>query len=96
MAGISSEALGKLENKYRFNGIEQTTDLDMNQYDAFYRTMDPQIGRLWQIDPEAENLASYSPYEAMGNNPISNVDPLSNFCTRFGAWGIVYGMVEEV
>ncbi len=86
MAGISSRAAGTLENKKQYNGIEHTTDLDLNQYDAFYRTLDPQIGRFWQIDPQTEALESYSPYESMGNNPITNVDPMGNFKTKFGAW----------
>jgi RHS repeat-associated protein len=79
MAGISSKAAGKLENKKRFNGIEHTTDLDLNQYDAFYRTMDPQIGRWWQIDPKVdEGYESVSPYTSMYNNPISISDPLGD------------------
>jgi RHS repeat-associated protein len=87
MAGISSKALyGAAENKKKYNGIEQTNEFDLNMYDAFYRNLDPQIGRFWQIDPEAESLTSYSPFESMGNNPISNEDPLGNFRSRFGAW----------
>jgi RHS repeat-associated protein len=89
MAGISSNALrgtNYSKNRKEFNGIEHTTDLDLNQYDAFYRTLDPQIGRFWQLDPQAEALESYSPYESMGNNPITQVDPLGDFKTRFGAW----------
>jgi len=79
MAGISSNALrGKNypENRRRFNGIEQTTDLNLNQYDAFYRTMDPQLGRWWQSDPKP-NMAE-SPYSAMGNNPIRYSDFLGD------------------
>jgi RHS repeat-associated protein len=87
MAGISSKALnGAAENKRKFNGIEQNTDFDLNMYDAFYRNLDPQIGRFWQIDPMVDALKSYLPYEAMGNNPINNEDPLGDFRTRFGAW----------
>ena len=88
MAGISSKALnfGDPINRKRYNGIEETRDLDLNQYDAFYRNLDPQIGRWWQIDPHADDLKSYSPYESVGNNPISDIDPLGDFKTRFGAW----------
>jgi RHS repeat-associated protein len=86
MAGISSKQLNSLENKKLFNGIEQTTELGLNQYDAFYRNLDPQIGRFWQIDPQVNNLESYTPYESMGNNPISNVDPLGDFPTSRSAW----------
>ncbi|PSL34555.1 DUF6443 domain-containing protein [Chitinophaga ginsengisoli] len=75
MAGISTDALkgsNYSQNRKEFNGIEHTTDLDLNQYDAFYRTMDPQIGRWTQIDPMPDY--SLSPYTAMGNNPIFNSD----------------------
>ena len=77
MAGISSKALnGAPENKKQFNGIEHTTDLDLNQYDAFFRTLDPQVGRWWQIDPKPNYLES--PYSAMGNNPITYPDFLGD------------------
>ncbi len=54
MAGISSKTIGKLENKHKFNGIELNEDLGLNTYDAFFRSLDPQIGRWWQIDPECD------------------------------------------
>ena len=87
MAGISSKAAGSLENKRKWNaGSELNSDFDINLYETFYRSLDPQLGRFWQIDPEIEAQESYSPYESMGNNPISNVDPLGDFKTKFGAW----------
>jgi RHS repeat-associated protein len=70
MAGISSKAAGRLENRNKFNGIEETRDLELNQYDAFYRNLDPQIGRWWQVDPKVEKYANLTPYVAMMNNPI--------------------------
>jgi RHS repeat-associated protein len=76
MAGISSKAAGKLENKRKFNGIEHTTELDLNTYDAFFRNADPQIGRWWQIDPKPNVFES--PYVMMGNNPIGNHDYLGD------------------
>jgi len=33
------------ENKYRYNGIKQTTNLGLDVYNAFYRTLDPSFGR---------------------------------------------------
>src|SRR6187551_734481 len=81
MEGISSKALefGSPQNKKKFNGIEETRDLDLNQYDAFYRNADPQIGRWWQIDPKVElNQESITPYCLMGNNPVTIVDPLGD------------------
>ena len=79
MVGISSKALnGSPENKKQFNGIEHTTDLDLNQYDAFFRTLDPQVGSFWQIDPKIESAESWSPYSAMLDNPIRYMDPLGD------------------
>jgi RHS repeat-associated protein len=76
MAGISSKASGSAINNKKFNGIEENTDLGLSQYDAFYRTMDPQLGRWWQIDPKPDY--SESPYSTMGNNPILKNDPLGD------------------
>jgi RHS repeat-associated protein len=77
MAGISSKALnGAAENKFKYNGIQLNIDLDINTYDAFYRNLDPQIGRTWQIDPKPSMMES--PYSMMGNNPIRYADPLGD------------------
>jgi RHS repeat-associated protein len=78
MAGISSKAAGKLENKNKYNGIEHNTDFDLNIYDAFYRNLDPQIGRFWQQDPKSELNGMESVYNSMGNNPIVRIDPLGD------------------
>jgi RHS repeat-associated protein len=88
MAGISSNALKGVnypENRKKYNGIEFTKELDLNAYDAFYRTLDPQIGRWWQVDPKSERTYSESPFVSMGNNPISNKDPLGDLF--FGLFG---------
>lgn len=77
MAEISSKAAGSMENKKsKYNGYELNTDLDLNLYESFYRTHDPQIGRFWQIDPKAAN--DESPYTAMGDNPVLNFDLLGD------------------
>ncbi|RAK35246.1 UNVERIFIED_ORG: RHS repeat-associated protein [Chitinophaga ginsengisegetis] len=79
MAGISSNALkgsNYPKNRKEFNGMEHTTDLDLNQYDAFYRNLDPQIGKWWQIDSKPNHVES--PYASMSNNPIGMVDPLGD------------------
>jgi RHS repeat-associated protein len=76
MAGISSNAAGRLENKKKYNGYEENKTFDLNWYETFYRTHDPQIGRFWQIDPKPTDFESL--YAAMGNNPILNFDILGD------------------
>ncbi|MCX8020822.1 MAG: hypothetical protein N2747_10045 [Chitinophagaceae bacterium] len=76
--GISSKALqfGEPENRKKFNGIEHTTEFDLNTYDAFFRNADPQVGRWWQIDPKPTDYESL--YVAMSNNPIFKFDALGD------------------
>ncbi len=94
MLGISSKALNNTPtNKYKFNGIEQNDDFDLNMYDAFYRNLDPQIGRFWQIDPKPIEMVS--PYAAMLNNPILFSDPLGDTTWIFGNDGRYMGMMAD-
>jgi RHS repeat-associated protein len=79
MAGISSKALNPnyAENKRKFNGgTELNTSFDINLYETNFRSLDPQIGRFWQIDPYSDILHELSPYNYASNNPISRNDPL--------------------
>jgi RHS repeat-associated protein len=87
MAGISSKAAGKLENKYKYNGIELNEDLGVNTYDAFYRNLDQQIGRWWQIDPKLEeDMENWSPYASNFDNPIRYSDPKGDCPTCKEIW----------
>lgn len=91
MAGISSKALKNpyVKNNFNYNGIEQTDELGLNQYDAYFRTLDPQIGRWNQMDPAAEKYPGLSPYNSNFNNPISIFDPLGDDPPF---WGVVNGI----
>jgi len=60
---------------YKYNDIELADDFGLNVNLATFRTLDPATGRRWQVDPKAEAVMSLSPYQSMGNNPISNADP---------------------
>ncbi len=81
MAGISSKAAGKLENRYKYNGNklesgEFSDGSGLEMYDFNARTYDQQIGRFMQIDPEVEDgQESWTPYHFGLNNPILNDDP---------------------
>jgi hypothetical protein len=81
MAGISNHALKGLnypESRKKHNGIGFTDELDLNTYDAFYRTLDPQTVRWWQIDPKIENMEMWSPYVSNYDNPIRYNDVLGD------------------
>jgi RHS repeat-associated protein len=76
MAGISSKAVGRLENKLKFNGYEENKSLDLNWLESFYRTYDPQLGRFRQVDPKAIDIESL--YSFVHNNPILFNDVLGD------------------
>ncbi len=80
MAGISSKAAGKLENKFKFSSkelqIQEFSDFSgLNLYDFHARQHDPQIGRFLQIDPMADSYFKFTPYNYVANNPINGIDP---------------------
>lgn len=82
MAGISSKALvfGDPGNKYKFGDKElQNKEFSdgsgLETYDFDARMYDPQIGRMWQVDPWVERYERQSPFVAFNNNPIYYADP---------------------
>jgi RHS repeat-associated protein len=82
MSGISSKAVGKVENRYRFGKKElQSNEFSdgsgLEEYDFGARQYNMQIGRWSGIDSKADTKANitHSPYVYAFNNPIIFIDP---------------------
>ncbi|WP_255663879.1 RHS repeat domain-containing protein [Flavobacterium cupriresistens] len=60
-----------IDNKYKFNGIEESKDLELNLlHPTKFRTYDPAIARFNGIDPLADKSNNITPYSFVMNNPI--------------------------
>ncbi|WP_350292609.1 DUF6443 domain-containing protein [uncultured Croceitalea sp.] len=60
---------------YGFGGKELQEDGGLAWLDFGSRNYDPALGRWMNIDPQAGRYMSISPFAAMGNNPVTFVDP---------------------
>ncbi len=79
MTGISSKAIGGIENKTLYNGKELqhkefSDGVGLEWYDYGARMYDPQIGRWNTQDKFSEVYVGLTPYQYAANNPIKIID----------------------
>ncbi len=80
IAPLSSRSVGKLPNKYAFNGKELQSEefgagTGLHWHDFGTRLYDHQTGRWLSPDPHAERYDWISPYSFGFNNPLQVSDP---------------------
>ena len=63
------------ENRFKYNGKELVDDLNLGIYDFGVRFYDPSIARWCSMDPAADLMQEWSPYNYTFDNPLKYIDP---------------------
>src|SRR5699024_6821059 len=85
--------------RYTFGGKEEQLELGLNWLDFHARNYMPDLGRWINVDPLAEKMPSWSPYNYAFNNPVYFIDPDGQFPIPLitgvigAAGGALYGVV---
>jgi RHS repeat-associated protein len=73
MVGIEKQ--GMPDDRFQFGGKEKQSDFGLHWYDYQARQYDPQLGRWHAVDPVADMMRRFSPYNYCFDNPIRFIDP---------------------
>jgi len=79
--------------RYTFNSIEEIDDFGLNVNRATFRTLDPELGRWWSVDPQATTLMSMNPYNSMANSPLVHNDPNGDVLPAVAVAAIAGGVI---